>query len=58
MPELGDSITVIPTRKRSQEITILIAFNRTIRVQSGGADRSPEDTYDRQWLQSGTSDDR
>ena len=39
MPELGDSITVIPTRKRSQEITILIAFNRTIRVQSGGADR-------------------
>ena len=57
MREVGDCMTVMPTKEKSFQIAIPITVNRVIRYQRSDAYRSPEDKYDRQWLQAGLRDD-
>ena len=50
MREVGNSMSVMPTGQGSKEIVISLAIDRVVCIQRGGADRSPKDMHDRQWL--------
>ena len=43
-------MSVMPTGQGSKEIAISLTIDRVVWIQWGGADRSPEDMHDRQWL--------